>query len=442
MNKLNEIIESRIAPMANRIARQKYVQAIQSVFLTLIPFMTIGSIALIIISPAMDYTEMQAGFGRSFFEIWQQIADFTNFPLNAIFSVTMGCISLYVAVGIGYYLAKHYKMTTFLPVTVTTASFLLVNAVDIDGSLTTTFFEGTGLFAAIFTAVISFEIYRFLYDRKFGRIELTGGNVPPALTESFASLAPVAVVLVLMSIFSSVIVSFTGGLFPGVMTIIMQPIVAMVDNVWGVMFLSLLVMFFWWFGIHDTVITGPLTPFLYSNLSANMSAYAAGTSVMALPFILTEPFWWTFMAIGGSGATFGLAILALTSKSKQIRTVGKLAIVPAFFNINEPLIFGLPIMFNPTLMFPFIFAMTANAGITYLLMDFKIIARTFAYPSWNMFAPIGALISTMDLKAVLLVIGLIIMDMLIYLPFFKVYEKQKVNEEMLEEKTNENLASV
>lgn len=86
-------------------------------------------------------------------------------------------------------------------------------------------------------------------------------------------------------------------------------------------------------------------------------------------------------------------------------------------------------MLNPVFLFPFLFAQTLNGVITYLLMDMQFIARTFADPSWNMFCPIGALISTMDVKAVLLVIALIIIDVLIYYPFFKIYDKQKYEEE-------------
>ena len=90
-------------------------------------------------------------------------------------------------------------------------------------------------------------------------------------------------------------------------------------------------------------------------------------------------------------------------------------------------------MYNPTMMIPFILVMPLNGVITYLCMSSGVVARTFANPSWNMFCPIGALISTMDVKALLLVVGLIALDTLIYFPFFKVYEKQKLEEERTEE---------
>lgn len=439
MEKFSTAIEKYVAPMANKIARQKYIQALQSTFLSLIPFMTIGSFALIIISPALDYKTLDEGLLRSFFQGWQSIADFAQVPLGLIYNITMGCMSLFVTAGLGLFLSKHYKLNNFISITLTLISFLIMSCVTKDGTLSVQYFDGKGLFTSILVSIITIEIYRFLTVKKFGRIELSGGGVPPALTDSLAALAPAAVIVLIMGILSSVTLSLTGDAFPGVMTLIMTPIVSMIDSVWGVLILAVIVMILWWFGIHDTVITGPLTPFLVTNFTANSAAYAAGTAAVALPYILTEPFWWTFMAIGGSGATLGLAFLALGSKSKQIRTVGKLCIIPSLFNINEPLIFGLPLMFNPVMMFPFVFTMAFNGVVAYLAMDFGIIGKTFADPSWNMFAPIGAILSTMDVKAMFLVVGLIVIDLFIYLPFFKIYEKQKLEEEKLDEE-RQNLA--
>ena len=438
MNTFISFIEKKVAPIANKIGRQKYIQAITSTFMTMIPLMTIGSFALIIISPSMDYTTLDPGIIRSFFQGWQALADFTHGPLSAVFKGTMGAISLYVAIGLSYYLARGHKMSTFLPIALSAVTFIIVNAIGIDGGLSTTYFEGTGLFASIFISIATFELYRFLYDRKIGRIDFGDIGIPPVLSESFASLIPMAIVIVIMGIFSVAITTLTGDVFPNLMAVLMEPVIGSVDSVWGIVLVAVFVSLFWWFGIHDSVIMGPLNTVFISNLTANMNAYALGTAAVMLPFIASRPFWFTFVAIGGSGATFGLCLLCLRSKSKQIKTIGKLAIVPAFFNINEPIIFGLPIMFNPMFFIPFIGAMACNGIVAYLCMNFGIIARPFADPTWNMFAPIAALISTMDIKAVILVVLLIVMDIIIYLPFFKIYEKQKVEEESKISHDNEN----
>ncbi len=429
MNKFIEFIEKNVAPKANKLRNQKYVNAITSTFMTLIPFMTIGSFALILISPSMDYTTMDPGFLRSFFEAWQNMADYIYGPFHAIFNGTMGSISLLTAIGISYYLARDRKMTTYLPVALGGATFMIVNAIGVDGKFSTTYFEGTGLFAAIVIAIATFELYRVLYDKKIGRIDFGGVGVPPAISESFASLVPMTIVALVMGLFSAFIINTTGDVFPNLMSIIMAPLLGSVDSVWGIAFASILITMFWWFGIHDSVVMSVLNPFFIANLTVNMTAYAAGAAV---PYIATRPFWFTFLTIGGAGATFALCLLCFFSKSKQIKTIGKLAIVPSFFNINEPIIFGLPVMYNPMFFIPFIGSMTANGIVSYLVMSIGIIGRPIADPTWNMFAPIAALIATADFKAVILVILLIIMDLFIYLPFFKTYEKQKMAEEATE----------
>ena len=429
MHKISQFIEEKVAPVATRLSSQKYLKALQSTFLFLIPFFTIGSFALVLISPPMDYTTMDPGFLCSFMRGWQAFADYTGPVLEYVFNVTMPLMSLYVAVGISYNLCKEYKMNTMMPILVTMSTFVISASMNVDRTLSFAAFDATGLFTAIFVGITSFELYRVLVEKKIGRINLEGSGVPPALADSIGNLVPVAIVVILTAFLNNLLLSFAHINLPQVITMLMTPLVSAVDNVWGIIILALIVMVFWWFGLHDSVITSALDPFFYSNLGANAAAFAAGTAAVALPHVVTAPFWWNFMAIGGSGATLGLAFLALTSKSKQLRTIGKLSFIPSLFNINEPLIFGLPLMYNPIMMIPFIIVMPLNGLITYLAMSSGLVARTFAYASWNMFSPIAALIDTMDFKAVLLIIFLIVVDILIYLPFFKAFEKEKIAEE-------------
>lgn len=432
MDSIATFIEKHIAPVANALGMNRYVIAIQNAFLTLVPFMTIGSFALIITSPPVDYTTMEPGIGQAFFQGWAALADVTMLPLTIVNNATMGILSIWAAVGLSFFLARHYKMASFLPVALGVAGFVEMALFDAEGSFTTDFFGGTGLFAAIFVSFAAVELYRFLSERKIGYIDLTGQGIPPALSDSIGNLVPATIVLIAFGVLSSVVINMTGASFPNLLGLVMQPLVGALDSGLGVLLLALFVMVLWWFGIHDSVITSPLFAFLTPSLAANMTAYAAGVPVTELPNILNEPFWWTFMMIGGSGATFGLAFCALFSKSKQLRTVGKLGIVPAFFNINEPIIFGMPIMFNPTLFIPFVLCPVLNGVVAYAAMAMGIVGRCFVYPSWNMFCPIAAILATMDWKAVVLCACLIIVDVLIYLPFFKAYEKKKIQEELAE----------
>lgn len=429
MDKITGFIEGHIAPVANGLAKNRYIKAIQNTFMTLIPFFTIGSFALIIIEPPVDYTTLEAGPLQAFFQGWAGLAEVLAAPLGAINTFTMGIMGLWAAIGLSYFLSRHYKMSSFLPTFLGAACWLITSGVDVEGSFVTDHFDSTGLFSAILVTILAVELYRFLTSRRVGAIEIAGTAVPPAITDAFASLVPCAIVLVCAGALSQAVIAVAGVTLPEVMTVVMAPVVSLAGTPVGIFLLGLIVMLFWWFGIHDSVITSPLDVISYANLDANMTAHMAGVASTQLPHVLTPPFWWTFMAIGGSGATFALALLCLVSRSKQLRTVGRLGIVPAFFNINEPIIFGMPLMYNPTMFIPFLLVMPINGLLTYGAMALGIIGKTYAYAGWNMFAPIGALLSNMEIASLIFCLALIVIDALLYLPFFKVYEKQKLEEE-------------
>lgn len=435
MNKLSAMLEKKLLPMANKFSKQRHLKAVSNAFLSIVPFLTIGSLALVLISPPVDHTTLEPGFMYTFFQGWAALAEVIATPIGSIYTICMEFMSIFVAAAIGYFLAQEYKMKGFLPPVLTTITFLILAGLQLDGSKTFDYFGGTGLFTAIIGSIIAIEILQFLFKRKVGYISLEGQGVPEALTQAFALLIPTAITLISIGLIHWGIVSLTGDTLPALMAVIMTPILGATDSLPGVLLLAFLVMTFWWFGIHDSCITGPMTAFWTIALTSNIAAYNAGAATTAVPYIVTDPYWFMFLMIGGSGATFGLCVtLLLFCKSKQLKTVGKLSIVPAFFNINEPIIFGVPLMLNPLMYIPFVGAVLVNCIISYSVMYFGLVGRTIAQPGWNMFAPIGGLLSTLDIKAMLLIIVLIVIDALIYLPFVKVYDKQKVEEEKLESK--------
>ena len=433
METFTQWIEAHVGPIAGKIGANRYVQAIQNTFLTLIPFMTIGGLALVIITPPMDYTTMDPGIGRAFMQGWSTLASWLYQPLNTINLITMGCLAIWVAVGIAFFLARHYKMNGFLPVVVSAASFASMALINNEGALITDYFSGTGLFCAIVSSVASLELFRFLCNHKVGRIEIPGGGVPPALADSIGQLAPAAIVFIVMSVVSTIALRVTGQPFADFVAILLSPLIGAVDSYWGVLFVAFTIPLLFWFGIHDSVITSPLEPFLYANLYANMAAYAAGT---ALPYTFTQSFLFYFASIGGNGATLALALLTLRSKSKQIKTIGRLGIVPVIFGVNEPIVFGLPVMYNPLMFIPSILSMVLNATITYAAMIFGLVGKTFIYPGWNLFSPVGAIVSTMDVRALVLVIALIALDVAVYYPFFKAFERNKLEEESTDDQVD------
>ena len=141
--------------------------------------------------------------------------------------------------------------------------------------------------------------------------------------------------------------------------------------------------------------------------------------------------------IGGSGATMGLVICYLRSRSAHLRSIGRLSVVPSFFNINEPVIFGTPIVMNPVFFIPFLLAPMVNAVLAWAAMTFDLIGRVISVVPWTAPAPIGAAWALgWDFRAAILVVVLACVSAIIYYPFFKVYEKQLLEQEAEEAQRN------
>jgi PTS system cellobiose-specific IIC component len=291
------------------------------------------------------------------------------------------------------------------------------------------FIDGRGILMAIFVAIVTVEGYHWMRKRNVGRISMPD-SVPASLSETFATLIPG---MILLSFFSVIFIIFHLLETTAVEFLykIMAPSFSAADSLPFTILIIFLVHLFWFFGIHDAALAGILGPIRDGNLSINAAEKVSGGE---LSHIFTTPFWTYFVIIGGSGSVLALSFLMMRSKSKQLRTVGKIGFLPSIFGISEPLIFGTPLMLNPIFLFPFIFTSVFNGIVTYLLMSWGIVGKTFAVFSWQMPAPIGAFLSTLDWRALVLVFVLIVLNGIIYYPFLKIYEKNLVT---LEQETTE-----
>lgn len=427
-------IEKHLVPIATKLQSEKHLKAIRDAFLITLPITLIGGISLIIAEPPMDYKMMEASnFFYGFFKLWAEGASIWGGPLNWLFDMTMGSLSLYIAIALSYYLSKEYKMEPFAPMMATIITVLITCTSKVEGGISLTYLSGTGLFAVMVVTMITVECFRFLHQRKVGAIKMPD-SVPPALIASFAALAPVMIIGFVTLLVNTLLVSYTGLSLPECSLEMVKPIIATVDNIFGVMFTEGLQQILWFFGIHDTAIGSVLEPIRIHNIAVNASNYATG---VADRYIYTQPFHFMFVCMGGSGATLGLGFYLLKCKSKQLKTIGKLGVIPSLFNINEPIIFGMPIMMNPIMLIPFVFVGIFNSVLTYIVMAIGLVNIPVIDPSWNMFSPIGAVLSTLDMRSLVLIAALIILDILIYLPFVKVYDKKLVEQELIEEKEKE-----
>ena len=427
MEKFISWLERTMLPVANKIAKQRHLMAIRDTFMTILPPIFFGGIIAVINSaPAVE------GTTNGFMIAWANFASDNAIILSWLNTVTLGFLSFYVCIGITYYLCKHYEITPFMPIVIAIAGFMMLTAEPVELSFGNalgqlTYFDGKGMLVAIFVSIATVEAYRFLTEHHVGEIKMPD-SVPPALTTSFGSLATCIIILAVDSLLFIICYKTQGVGFAHTIINVLSPAIEATDNIGTAILVAILLNLGWFFGIHDAIWNGFLSPIEYGTLSMNAAAKAAGT---ALPSVFTVSFWCYFGIIGGLGNCLALGILCLLSKRKDIKTVGKLGIVPAFFGISEPITFGLPIMLNPILFVPCILTSVVNVTVSYLLMQSNIIGRTYAMLSYNMPSIFGSYFSTGDFKAVILIIVLILVDMLIYYPFFKAHEK--ATEDMAEE---------
>ncbi len=206
---------------------------------------------------------------------------------------------------------------------------------------------------------------------------------------------------------------------------LLAPIMGIFGSFWGWMIITSLTPLVFYFGIHPmSIVLSVVIPIYYASLANNVGLLSTGLApTIANGFYIANLATLMFVGIGGTGSTLGLNILMLFSKNKMIKKVGQLSIIPSILNINEPVIFGLPIVFNPILLIPFVMGTVVNSLITYFTMYWSWVAipSSFALISY-MPAPIKAYLVTQDFRSVILVFALIIIDMVIWVPFLRKYE--------------------
>ena len=417
---------TKVVQVMGAIANNRYLTAIRNGMSVIIPVTIIGSMFIIALNLPIDaWKEMIAPY-----------ADKLMIPMN----FTMDFMSVYVCVGIASSLCDDYKIDkvstsvlsvlAFLIATITPASIdpeLAQKAgIEVSGTvLPLGNFGAAGLFTAIIASIFTVEVVRFCIKRNLV-IKMSNG-VPTSVINSFAALVPGAIVIVvawilkvglnfdinkaLQWVFSPI------GYFAG-------------DTVLSVIVPILLITIVWIFGIHGMIIATPiLYPFWYENLNANINAAASGS---AIPHFMTEQFFQWFVWIGGAGATLSLAFLmAFLGKSDFCKKMGRFTFIPGIFNINEPLIFGVPIVMNPFFALPFILAPLAMGIVTYLAMGvFHLVSYPIAIVPWTLPAPIGALMATgFDWRAAVLAVVNIVIAGVIYYPFFRAFDKNMLDKE-------------
>lgn len=431
--KLIAVIEQKITPMAGAIGQQKYVTSIRDGFITALPFMIVGSFLLVFIFPPFS-PDTSWGFARA----WLQFSLDHREALMLPFNFSMGIMTLFIAVGIAASLAKHHNLDSLTAGMLSLMSFLLVAAPLNDGQISTAYFSGQGIFTAILVAIYSTELYAFL-KRHNVTIRLPP-EVPAGVARSFEILIPVLAVVLTLHPLNLFIEAQLGMIIPEAIMSLVKPLVAASDTLPAILISVLVCQVLWFAGIHGAlIVTGIMNPFWMANLSINQAAMAAGT---AIPHIYVQGFWDHYLLIGGVGSTLPLALMLLRSKAVHLRTIGRMGVVPGVFNINEPILFGAPIIMNPLFFLPFVLVPMINATLAWFALKLDLVSRVVSMTPWTTPAPIGASwAANWSFSPVIMCLICMGTAMVMYLPFLRAYEKQLLSQESHNAETGSQTAT-
>jgi PTS system cellobiose-specific IIC component len=408
MEAFMKYFQKNVVPIMVRLGNQRHLNAVRNGLVVAIPFIIVGSLFLIIGNlPIKGWSDLLGGFAAK---------------LGAPVTVTFGVLALIVSAGIGFNLAKAYDLDGISGAMLAVVGFFITQLTP-DYKLNVDNFGSPGLFTAIVTALIAVEIFRFFVKR--GMVIRLPEGVPQAVANSFVSLVPAGAVIVLLWIIR-VVLGFDITHF---LTVLFSPVVFALNTLPGILVYEFMICLLWTVGIHgDTVLGSIGEPIFLQFLAANTAAFIAHQPA---PYITATGFHPMFVTVGGTGATLALVLLMLRSKDKAYSSLGKLAFPSAIFQINEPVIFGFPIVLNPYMMIPFIFTPLLLTAGTYLLMAWNIIGRPVAMVPWTMIPVIGPFLATGgDWRAAVWSVISIMIALIVYYPFFKSAEKRQAANEL------------
>lgn len=422
-------LEKFLSPLANRLGNQRHLQAISNGMMMSLALIVVGSIFLIIANPPVNLEIVDMNTSNIFLKgmiAWKQWAVANYNTITIPYTMTMGLIGLVTAFGVSYSLAESYQMKSAINGIISMCVFLMIAAPVADGQLSMTYLGADGLFVALIVGLISVEICRFVGNKIVFTFPST---VPSAVTNFVNSLLPLTFNILVIYGLNLILMGISGQSLPQFIMSILTPAISGVDNVWAYMGIFAFSNILWLFGINGSSIIFPIVFALgvtNSGLNADLvNAGQAADHVMNLQM-------YRYAILGGGGNTLGLVLLMCFSHVKHLKTIGRLSVVPGICGINEPVIFGGPIVLNPILAIPFVLMPCISIGLGYLVQSIGWVSMGYIVdPSFTPFFAQGFL-SALDMRNVIFMCALIALSVVVYYPFFKVYEKSLAQKEGVE----------
>lgn len=428
MNSFMNSLEKFIIPFANKLSNNKTLQAISTGLMSMMLVMMLGAVASILNGLPIDSYQT--------FIVSSNLSGI----FNSIINVTTNMIALYASFAIAKTYVSNEGKDGSSAGFISLASFMLVTPMAITGegwtaitNLPLDWLGAKGLFTAMIISIFVAKLYVYILNKNIV-IKMPQG-VPDFVSKSFVGIIPAIIIVSIVSLVSYLIqLTSFGNVHQIIYSLIQIPLSGIGTSIWAALLVYILIGICWFFGVHGIAVMSIMMPIWIAADAENMSAVAKGVANSDLPNIITYNWINAVGTIGGAGATMGLVIwLTFKSKSKQYKIFGKMAIVPSIFNINEPVVFGLPCMLNPILFIPFVFTPVGLIALAYVLTLMGILPV-----SNGIGAPMGTPLIIQGLfnggwKLALFQVVEIIISMVIYYPFFRILDKKAIEMEATEE---------
>ncbi|MCP5519141.1 MAG: PTS sugar transporter subunit IIC [Verrucomicrobiales bacterium] len=408
MDQANGFVNRRLVPALTAVSENTYMSAIRAGMVSVVPLTIIGGLFMVV----------------SFLPVpgWEQIVEPFLSLLEIPVTATFGLLAVFVCFAIGYDLGKRFNQEAVVSAGMATLIFLMIQIRREDQTLGMDGLGSQGLFTAILIALITVRVQKLFSDLNV--VIKLPPNVPPIVYESFVSLTPMCFLVVVFWL-----VRFVAGVdINQVVQHTLAPLLFALNTLPGILVYAFLVTMLWSVGINgDNAMDAIVAPIFLQFLATNVEAMTQG---QPLPSITAYGFFTTFVNVGGTGATLALALIMLNSKEPGFRKVSRVSLPTQIFQINEPIFFGFPIVLNPIFMVPYVLnALMLTTG-TYLLMSWGLIQRPFVNLPWTTPPIIGHyLVTGGDWRASVWGVISIGLAMLVYYPFAKAAERQRLRAE-------------
>lgn len=424
MDKFQAAMEKTLIPFANKLSASKILRAISGGFSALLPIIMVGAIASLLSGLNIEaYQNLITAIGLK-----PIIAYVSNYTTNMI--------ALYAVFSIGKAMADQLecKGQSVLVGLVTLFMFLLVIPTGVGegdtavaSAISTSYFGAPGLFTAMILGCVVPIIYNLFV--KYNIVIKMPEGVPPQIANGFSAIIPAAVLTVIFAAVRQLcaLTSF-GTLNDLIYGLLRAPLSTLTESPITFVILLLLCNILWFFGIHGGMVIMSFLSMLYmAPAMENLEAMAAGE---ALPNMLTNTWWFTFAQLGGSGGIIGLAVcMFFFAKSERYKTLGKIAILPALCSISEPLVFGVPLVLNVMMLIPMILSPLLCFLSSYIVTVIGLVPYLNGIQLSTGTPVVLAGFLAGGWQAAVWQIVLVALQFAVYFPFFRIVDKQAVEEE-------------